>query len=56
MMNKNNYTISNADIDKIKKYIEQTNDTTSNLKDSNVFSFVISVTMPRCAINIFITF
>ena len=31
-MNKNNYTISNADIDKIKKYIEQTNDTTSDLK------------------------
>lgn len=35
MMNKNNYTISNVDIDKIKKYIEQANDTTSNLKDSN---------------------
>lgn len=34
-MNKNIYTISNSDIDKIKKYIEQTNDTTSNLKDSN---------------------
>jgi len=41
MMNKNNYTISNADIDKIKKYIEQTNDTTSNLKDSNDINVIL---------------
>ena len=41
MMNKNNYTISNSDIDKIKKYIEQTNDTTSNLKDSNDINVIL---------------
>ena len=41
MMNKNNYTISSADIDKIKKYIEQTNDTTSNLKDSNDINVIL---------------
>ena len=41
MMNKNNYTISNTDIDKIKKYIEQTNDTTSNLKDSNDINVIL---------------
>ena len=40
-MNKNNYTISNVDIDKIKKYIEQTNDTTSNLKDSNDINVIL---------------
>ena len=32
IMNKNNFAISNEDIDKIKKYIEQTDDTTFNLK------------------------
>ena len=41
MMNKNNYTISNVDIDKIKKYIEQTNDITSNLKDSNDINVIL---------------
>ena len=41
MMNKNNYTISNVDIDKIKKYIEQTNDTTSNLKDYNDINVIL---------------
>ena len=41
MMNKNNYTISNVDIDQIKKYIEQTNDTTSNLKDSNDINVIL---------------
>ena len=41
MMNKNNYTISNVDIDKIKKYIEQANDTTSNLKDSNDINVIL---------------
>ncbi len=35
IMNKNNFTISNEDIDKIKKYIEQTNDATSNLRNAN---------------------
>ena len=41
IMNKNNYTISNDDIDIIKKYIEQTNDTTSNLKDSNDINVIL---------------
>ena len=41
MMNKNNYTISNTDIDKIKKYIEQTNDTTSNLREANDINVII---------------
>ena len=41
IMNKNNYTISNDDIDKIKKYIEQTNDTTSNLKNSNDINIIL---------------
>ena len=40
-MNKNNFTISNDDIVKIKKYIEQTNDTTSNLKDSNDINVIL---------------
>ena len=41
IMNKNNYIISNNDINKIKKYIEQTNDTTSNLKDSNDINVIL---------------
>ena len=41
LMNKNNYSISNEDIDKIKKYIEQTNDTTSNLRDANDINIVL---------------
>ena len=41
IMNKNNFTISNEDVDKIKKYIEQTNDTTSNLRDANDINIVL---------------
>jgi len=41
MMNKNNYTISNEDVDKIKKYIEQTNDTISNLRDANSINIIL---------------
>ena len=41
IMNKNNFTISSVDIDKIKKYIEQTNDTTSNLRDANDINIVL---------------
>ena len=41
LINKNNYSISNEDIDKIKKYIEQTNDTTSNLRDVNDINIVL---------------
>ena len=41
MMNKNNFIISNEDVDKIKKYIEQTNDTTSNLRDANDINIVL---------------
>ena len=41
IMNKNNFTISNEDIDKIKRYIEQTNDTTSNLRDANNINIVL---------------
>ena len=39
--NKNNFTISNENVEKIKKYIEQANDTTSNLKDSNDINIVL---------------
>lgn len=39
--NKNNFTISNENVDKIKKYIEQINDTTSNLRDSNDINVVL---------------
>ena len=41
MINKNNFTISNEDVDKIKKYIEQTNDTTSNLRDANSINIIL---------------
>lgn len=41
IMNKNNFTISNEDVDKIKKYIEQTNDTTSNLREANDINIVL---------------
>ncbi len=40
-MNKNNFTISNEDVDKIKKYIEQTNATTSNLRNVNDINIVL---------------
>ena len=41
LMNKSNYTISTEDVDKIKKYIEQTNDTTSNLRDANSINIIL---------------
>ena len=41
IMNKNNYSISSDEVDKIKKYIEQTNDTTSNLRDANDINIVL---------------
>lgn len=40
-MNKNNYSISSDEVDKIKKYLEQTNDTTSNLRDANDINVVL---------------
>ncbi len=36
IMNKNNFTISNEEVNKIRKYIEQTNDTTSNLREAMI--------------------
>ena len=41
IMNKNNYSISNEDVNKIRNYIEQTNDTTSNLRNSNDINVVL---------------
>lgn len=41
IMNKNNYSISSEEVNKIKKYIEQTNDTTSNLRDANDINIVL---------------
>ena len=41
LMNKNNYSISNEEVNKIKKYIEQTNDTTSNLREANDINIVL---------------
>ena len=41
IMNKNNFTISSDDVDKIKKYIEQTNDTTSNLRNANDINIIL---------------
>ena len=41
IMNKNNFTISNEEVNKIKKYIEQTNDTTYNLRDANDINIVL---------------
>ena len=40
-MNKNNFTISSEDIDKIRNYIEQTNDTNSNLKYANSIDVIL---------------
>ena len=34
-LNKNNFTISNKEVEEIKDYIKQTTDTTSNLKSTN---------------------
>lgn len=42
LMNKSNYIISNDEVDKIKKYIEQTTSTTSNLKDSNDITVMLN--------------
>lgn len=41
IMNKNNYYISIEDVNKIKKYIKQTNDTTSNLREANDINIVL---------------
>lgn len=41
LINKNNFTISSEDIDKIKDYVEQTNDTTSNLRDANSINVIL---------------
>ena len=40
-MNKNNYSISSEEVNKIKQYIEQTNDTTSNLRNANDINIVL---------------
>ena len=40
-MNKNNYSISSDEVDKIKNYIEQTNYTTSNLREANDINIVL---------------
>lgn len=41
MINKNNFSISSVDVDKIKKYIKQTNDATSNLRDANSINIIL---------------
>ncbi|WP_304819276.1 hypothetical protein, partial [uncultured Clostridium sp.] len=41
IMNKNNYSISSEEVSKIKQYIEQTNDTTSNLRNANDINIVL---------------
>ena len=41
IINKNNFTISSEDIDKIKNYIEQTNDTNSSLRDANSIDVIL---------------
>lgn len=41
LINKSKYTISNEEVDIIKKYIEQTNDTTSNLREANDINVII---------------
>lgn len=37
----NNYSISSEEINKIKKYIEQTSDTTSNLRNANDINIIL---------------
>ena len=44
IINKNNFTISNEEVNKIKKYIEQTNDTTSNLRNANDINIILKNT------------
>lgn len=39
--NKNNFTISNENVEKIKGYIEQANKTISNLRDANDINVVL---------------
>ena len=41
IINKNNFTISSEDIDKIKNFIEQTNETNSNLRDANSIDIIL---------------
>ena len=41
IINKNNFTISSDDIDKIKNFIEQTNETNSNLRDANSIDIIL---------------
>ena len=40
-LNKNNYSIANDEIDKIKDYIKQTQETTSNLKTTNELTTIL---------------
>lgn len=40
-MNKNNFTISSDEVEKIKKDIEQINDITSNLRNANDINVVL---------------
>ncbi len=40
-LNKNNYSITNDEIDEIKDYIKQTQDTTSNLKTTNDLTTIL---------------
>ena len=40
-LNKNNYTISSEEVKEIKDYIEQTKDTTSNLKSTNDLNTIL---------------
>ena len=41
IINKNNFAISSDDIDKIKNFIEQTNETNSNLRDANSIDIIL---------------
>lgn len=40
-LNKNNFTISNKEVEEIKDYIKQTTDTTSNLKSTNDLTTIL---------------
>ncbi len=40
-LNKNNYNISSEEVNQIKKYIEQTTETTSNLKSTNDLTIIL---------------
>jgi len=40
-LNKNNYSISSEEVNQIKDYIEQTNETTSNLKLTNDLTTIL---------------